>query len=304
MREPRSDMMVHEVFVDELDAAATRNVAESVANSYSLLMLHHIVDSSECAALCTAASAAAASERQARKNGPAFDAEGMRYDGKTGRIRGPVADMLDSQAQSRCDRIMCSIASQLQNEIPDLIPLLFGRPCLPHPLAKSTELKFSPGEPAINVYEPGGSFRAHTDKQSLTILVPLSKAGGEPGMEPSGDYEGGGTAFWSRKDSVPHALDDERAEQLGIRESESNPKVVLRPSPGTAIVFGGEMTHAALPVLKGLRCVLVASFSSRVIVMGDAALRTRWSASVDSHALFNRAAARRSRTKEDGKRLA
>ena len=32
-------------------------------------------------------------------------------------------------------------------------------------------LGFTDGEPAINVYSEGGGFKAHQDKQSLTILV-------------------------------------------------------------------------------------------------------------------------------------
>ena len=39
--------------------------------------------------------------------------------------------------------------------------------------------------------------------------------------------------------------------------------VRLAPDRGTALVFGGDLTHAGLPVAEGLRSVLVASFSTR-----------------------------------------
>lgn len=39
------------------------------------------------------------------------------------------------------------------------------------------------------------------------------------------------------------------------------PHTVLRPPAGTAIIFGGDITHAGLPVTSGTRHVLVMSFS-------------------------------------------
>ena len=41
------------------------------------------------------------------------------------------------------------------------------------------------------------------------------------------------------------------------------PTVVLKPPLGTALVFGGDLTHAGMDVEAGLRSVLVASFSTR-----------------------------------------
>ena len=37
---------------------------------------------------------------------------------------------------------------------------------------------------------------------------------------------------------------------------------MLRPPAGTALLFGGDVTHAGLPVTAGERAVFVASFSS------------------------------------------
>ena len=86
----------------------------------------------------------------------------------------------------------------------------------------------------MNVYWAGGAFKRHEDKQSLTLLVPLSDG-----------YEGGGTGFWTR-------------EQTGASRE---PAFVLRPSPGTALVWGGQVKHAGIPVISGERWVFVASFS-------------------------------------------
>eukprot|EP00966_Prymnesium_polylepis_P237325 5488874-Prymnesium_polylepis.1 len=93
---------------------------------------------------------------------------------------------------------------------------------------------FSGHEPAINRYTAGGRFDAHEDKHMLTVLVPLS---------PNDAFEGGGTGFWS--------------EELSRR---GEPSLVLRPEPGTALFWTGQITHAGLPVLSGTRHVFVCSF--------------------------------------------
>ena len=66
----------------------------------------------------------------------------------------------------------------------------------------------------------------------------------------SDEFKGGGTGFWA-----------------GGRTEDENPFVdpaaVLKPDLGTALVFGGDVTHAGMPVDAGLRAVLVASFSTR-----------------------------------------
>jgi hypothetical protein len=41
------------------------------------------------------------------------------------------------------------------------------------------------------------------------------------------------------------------------------PTLVLRPAAGSAIIFGGDVTHAGQVCTGGVRCVLVASFSPR-----------------------------------------
>lgn len=79
-------------------------------------------------------------------------------------------------------------------------------------------------------------------KQSLTVLVPLSGAGA--------DFEGGGTAFWSE--------DARNAAREGAA-----PTRVLTPTAGTALIFGGELTHAACEVVSGTRHIWVASFTPR-----------------------------------------
>ena len=129
------------------------------------------------------------------------------------------------------------------------------------------DIAFARGEPAVNVYTAGGHFAPHTDSEGdafregeevLTMLVPLS---------PPGAFEGGGTAFWggSHIDRVRRM----RASCSGEHYDVSNERnwlphdhAVHAPA-GTAIVFGGEVTHAGLPVTTGTRHLLVVSFTLR-----------------------------------------
>jgi hypothetical protein len=103
------------------------------------------------------------------------------------------------------------------------------------------ELEWSEGEPAINVYSANGRFGAHKDHLALTVLIPLTS---------TATFTGGGTGFWAGGRSV-----DE--------DPWKPPDEVLKPPLGTALVFGGDVTHAGMPVEAGLRSVFVASFSTR-----------------------------------------
>ena len=93
-------------------------------------------------------------------------------------------------------------------------------------------------EPKVNIYQEGGYFKQHTDGMQVTLLVILND-----------EYEGGGTAFFAENDHE----DQETQEQ-------SLDYVVARPSAGTAVIWGGNLLHMALPVTKGMRAVYVGSF--------------------------------------------
>ena len=92
---------------------------------------------------------------------------------------------------------------------------------------------------------------------------------------------GGGTAFWSQ-DARGHRVE--------------GPTIIVKPlSPGTAILFGGSVTHAGLSVLQGTGVAFVASFSSHRLrrgetvpmqlrdIYGDAILRAVCSMNVYNH---------------------
>mmetsp|Transcript_11848 Transcript_11848/g.28348 ORF Transcript_11848/g.28348 Transcript_11848/m.28348 type:complete len:156 (-) Transcript_11848:354-821(-) len=153
-----------------------------------------------------------------------------------------------SKADAICRSILLKVLDCIDQDEPSIPKVLFpslSSPSMSHKFLQSDPntrtshpYQWSSREPAVNVYTPGGEFLAHTDSQSLTILVALT-APLEDG--------GGGTAFWSQ-DSRGHRVE--------------GPSLVLRPPVGTALLFGGCVTHeAGMPISHGMRGVLVASFS-------------------------------------------
>lgn len=151
------------------------------------------------------------------------------------KLRLPI-DKLDSGAQLLSASIVDRVLSFFEFHQPQVAARLFGR---------SSELKnmnviYSPGEPAVNRYRDGGQFLPHTDKDSVTVNVLLSDVGA---------FDGGGTMFW------PEETTDTRSSWS------TADAVLLRPLPGTAFLFNGNVMHAGRKVASGIRHVYVASFS-------------------------------------------
>ena len=151
------------------------------------------------------------------------------------------------------DRVLrLRLLALLEAELPEFAHAAFGQ------ATGLAELRpdYSPGEPAVNIYKKGGEFAPHTDKQSVSLLVPLSDEGVA--------FEGGGTAFWPdghhprREDTAADDTVDENDRSHWLPHSH-----MLRPPTGTAIIFGGGVTHAGLPVTSGTRHLFVMSFTLR-----------------------------------------
>lgn len=79
---------------------------------------------------------------------------------------------------------------------------------------------------------------------ALTVLVPLT--------DPDA-FMGGGTGFWPPAQSLA----------AGDGGAPGGEPTVVTPARGTAIVFGGDVTHAGMTIQAGRRSVLVASFSTK-----------------------------------------
>ena len=75
-------------------------------------------------------------------------------------------------------------------------------------------------------------------------------------LSPADDFEGGGTAFWDGEGA-------RAAKAVSSHCHTQEPSLVLLPPPGTAILFAGNVYHAARPVVAGERIIFVASFGPR-----------------------------------------
>jgi hypothetical protein len=140
------------------------------------------------------------------------------------------------------NRILKRVMAYIDTHLPDVVQTLFGYDCTLVQLFDDGKLEWSTREPAVNVYyPPNGHFGIHKDNKALTILMPLTSGSGI-------DFTGGGTAFWS--ESYPN-------------EHRHAPSLVLAPTKGTALLFGGKVSHKGLHIDSGIRVVFVASFSRK-----------------------------------------
>ena len=151
----------------------------------------------------------------------------------------------------------------MEQELPAFAQSVFGQ----NTDLAGMQCEYSPGEPAVNIYTAGGEFAPHTDKQSVSLLVPLSAAGA---------FEGGGTAFWPDRHHGPEkSADDDEDYDQDCRSNWLAPSHRLAPPAGTAIIFGGNVTHAGLPVTAGTRHLFVMSFTLRPRAIKPA-MRAPW----------------------------
>ena len=180
----------HERFLNPEEPSGASSAAHALAQGHSIIELAHVATAAECEALRAAASATAATERRKRESSRLWS-----FDGSNGidRIRLPVLEHFcermngaDVDGSTLCDALLvraCARAAELIAESD-----LFRTGCLNKTTClHNKQLGFSMGEPAINVYTKGGRFKPHKDRQSLTILIPLSVPEA---------FDGGGTAFW------------------------------------------------------------------------------------------------------------
>ena len=245
-----------------LEEANVHSFPESVAEGGSVIVVPDFASASECASLWEVASTKATQVEEGRAGSQQLGQLSMSLACRLehshlptltpGRVRMPIAG-LGVSTRTLCDELLLRALDFVEQEIPSLASDLFGETSLAgevrasgQPVYCSSSLTFTHLEPAINVYRSGGDFEPHRDLQALTLLVPLASAD---------SFTGGGTAFYSRAGGATAISDHESA----------RPAVVITPPAGTALLFGGEVTHAALAVTSGERAVLVASFSRRAV---------------------------------------
>ena len=155
--------------------------------------------------------------------------------------RHDATDALPEPLSQKLEEIFERALSFIDDQLcPSLRETLFGADVESlAELFRTDQIDFSLREPAINVYRaPSGHFGMHKDDKDLTILIPLS--------DPSSDFTGGGTAFWSQKHP---------------QQGQHDPSLTLIPAAGTGILFGGRVSHKGMHIHSGTRVVFVTSFS-------------------------------------------
>mmetsp|Transcript_7810 Transcript_7810/g.11942 ORF Transcript_7810/g.11942 Transcript_7810/m.11942 type:complete len:333 (+) Transcript_7810:38-1036(+) len=263
------ELMDHEMYwlesegddwIDIEDDGEEKSLGEAIGQGEVVVCIPDVIDEGGCRALF-----AAGMEACQKKASPSA----------RGRSRFSVSDptAFSNEVVMTCEEMLLRVLDYIDENIPSVYETLFKpsedwasqqplnaqleQPTVPPPeyLAETCEslrelymmgeLEWSEGEPAINIYETEGYFGAHKDHLALTVLIPLTA--------PDDDFSGGGTAFWK-----------------GNREVDENPQepptTVLKPPPGSALIFGGDVTHAGMPVESGYRSVFVCSFSTRTPV--------------------------------------
>ena len=166
-----------------------------------------------------------------------------------GRQRMPVT--ASSAALRVHSRLLKRVLSFIESELPHLALTLFGQDTN----LSSMSVSYSAGEPAVNIYTPGGEFMPHTDNEHLSVLIPLDAPGA---------YEGGGTAFWADdyiNPGIPY--DPVQTKEENDCKRRLPPAHLLKPAMGTAMLFGGSVVHAGLPVTCGTRHIFVMSLTLR-----------------------------------------
>jgi len=223
-RDPAEGAGWREIFLAHEKAGEASSVAEAVADGHSVLLRDDLVGEDECQDLL--------------REGTALTARGV-----ASTIRIKVSDHFSAKGQAICNNVLLRALTFIQSEISVSLGDSLREA---HGGLGQTRLMFSAGEPGVNIYRAGGSFRRHEDGQELTVLVNLS---------PCSAYEGGGTAFWA----LPG-----RAKDMAAPPCTTKPTFVLAPPPGTAIFFGGQVTHAGQETKHGVRGLFVASMSAKM----------------------------------------
>lgn len=217
----------------------TTSIGEQLRRGDCVLEVPSAASKAECNLLMDIGSSMAAQAEQQRSR-RGLDTKGLvRLPTAAAGLRmdAPPQLMLAGPADDVCSALFQRVIHFIDENLPSVVDDLFGSDCTITALHEAGELEFACREPAVNIYTEGGEFLAHEDHQAITVLISLA--------EPE-SFGGGGTGFWA-------------AGARGHRVE--GPSMTLRPAAGTALLFGGHVTHAGMPVETGVRGVFVASFS-------------------------------------------
>ncbi|CAB9519447.1 expressed unknown protein [Seminavis robusta] len=252
---PSSTIQAEEVLIkngkplaklDPNHALRSFSLGERIKGGRSILKLTNLIQPDEIDTLVKS-SLAAAEERKGGSTEPILEQDDPNrvlirlLPTATAQRENAPQDALPEPVSQLMEEILERALTFLDQQVcPSVRTTLFGDDCSSMAaLLRDNQLEYSNREPAINVYEaPHGHFNMHKDHHALSIVMPLSV--------PAKDFKGGGTAFWSQSHPI---------------QGMDSPSIVLKPPPGTAMVWGGRVSHKGVRITQGTRVVFVASFS-------------------------------------------
>mmetsp|Transcript_23384 Transcript_23384/g.28726 ORF Transcript_23384/g.28726 Transcript_23384/m.28726 type:complete len:269 (-) Transcript_23384:447-1253(-) len=224
-----------EIFVNSEEAALSDDVASAITDSLSYVTIPNFGTLEErCALQESALRVANDGHDQPHILGAS--------DVNVNCTRYSVQSLLDDPAKAAHSTLLTRLLDFLEQD--EELYKVFARPNLSDTSQNTADWYSEPDdrgnecpEPKVNIYGKSGYFKEHTDGMQLTLLVVLNDS-----------FEGGGTAFFSQA-----------AETLWADRTD-RPDRVARPPAGTAMIWGGNLWHMALPVSTGMRAVYVGSF--------------------------------------------
>ena len=227
---------------------AVATPGSAITDGKAVIVMPDIIGEAECDLILQAGMRAAdVQEASLRRRLSASVAEFTANNRRSlGRTRVPISTC-SAATEKLFDELFAKILARV-DLLPSVAGDLFDAPSLAA-LHATDSLEFSAREPAFNRYNAGGEFNAHVDRQALTVLIYLT--------DPD-SCQGGGTGFWSAQDSARGAaLEDTTAAGY------APPTAVLSPPAGTALIYGGNVMHAGMPVVSGSRSIFLGSFSKK-----------------------------------------
>lgn len=242
-----------EHFVNITKASLTENVGSAVAESLSYVTIPNFGTLEERVTL---------QESALRQQNLCEDKEGQQGQDCCHHVMGAsqvnfnctrfsVERLLDAPAKAASAKFLNRLLNIIEEDIH--LSQIFAGMKFSSPLSELTATWYAEPddrgvlhpEPKVNIYQEGGYFKKHVDGMQLTLLVVLNDA-----------FEGGGTAFYTARESDVEGNKEENDFYNGDDPYDS----WTSPPAGTAIVWGPDLLHMALPVAKGMRAVYVGSF--------------------------------------------
>jgi hypothetical protein len=214
---------------EEVCSKENNNNSSTILHN-KVIVLPDLITSNECKSLCE-------------------DAERILAENKARNVRGckterwTVYSRFGKESQKVMDRVLGEhILAFLELRMPDVAKQIFSRGVSYSAKKRNNNTKetmsFYWDDPVVIKYSAGNQLAPHEDMREITVVIPLNPLDQYP-------LGGGGTRFWLQ----------------GTTQANDSDGISVKPSPGSGILFNGEITHSGNEVVSGTRFVLMTSIT-------------------------------------------